>query len=396
MKKSLSSIFATLLFSSSLFAVEWGGLVNGTFKYNNNADTKVSEFKKATKTATTDDSLWIRIPFSKDGDNYFITEGTYNFEYENTNSKGTHSQYLDLSLFKFFFTKDVSNDNGHSSFDVSIGRYCLSDLTGLIYSQNTDSAMVKYNSDNFVVSLFGGYTGLLNGRAVKIISVVDKNTFIEDKDKIYQCAEKFFVGDLSITLQNLFANQSITIEGLGTFRTEGNSYSRMYASIGLTGPIISNLFYEVTSTLLYSKYDENDAKTGNLSRLNLTYFTNFKNAALGVTGIFASKDFIGFTSKTAVESQEELKYQGIFKGGLFASIKPVNNLIFTLSGDSVFDYNRGDKKDSFGFAGFQIQGFCSFQMFSDLNINASLIQYLDNDVSNRNKTTIELSASFTI
>jgi len=393
-KKVFSTLtFATLMTSS--FAFDWGGLVSAKEKFINAPKENITNFDKSTAETVGEAYIWLKLPFSEDGENYLTTEGTYNFDYTYTNSEGDCTQYIDLDLFKVVFAPKL---NESTSMNISIGRFNYSDLSGLIFTQNADGVLIKLNESRFGLSTYASYTGLLNGRAVSMISVDnpnDKDVYIEDTEKFYDFAEKYVIGSLSLSLPNIFLNQSINIEGLGTFRVAEKKYNRFYGTVAVSGPIISEMFYTLSSSIGYAKYDKADEKIGVLSQLSCTYFSSFKDSAIGVSSTFASKDFIGFSSQTAVNSQSGGEYNGILKAGLFYSIKPISNILISLSSDGIFDFKNGNNNDKFGYTGFQMQGNAGFQIFSDLNLNLSAIQYIDKDDSSENKTTLELKAVIT-
>ncbi len=328
------------LFTAATFSIafcanawEWGGVFSANEKLTNGQGSNLFDFDKNTSETTADGKLWVKTPFDESGENYIIAEGTYNFKHTRAETKGTNTQYLDLDLFKIVLSKEIEA----GKFGFSIGRFLVSDLSSLVFSQNADGALVKFDAARFSVSLYGSYTGLLNGRAVTILSSDDADAFSEDTDKIYQLAEKFAVASISASFPNVIGNNTISAEALGTFRLEGDNYTRVYGTLAANGPILDNLFYRVAGTVGYKKYDgTNDVSTpGYLIQANATYYPDYKNASAGLSGTFACKNFTGFTSQTAVPAQTELQYNGLLKAGVFGSIKPLNNLLVSANADGI-------------------------------------------------------------
>ena len=404
-RKKLIATVTSIFAATSAYSFEWGGLVSGSGKFYNNSE-KFSQVEdpKPTTEITADASLWCKVPFSKDGESYLIAEGTYEFEHDiniGGSEDSDNSQYIDLDLFKIALLKPLSDGDDPSTLSFAIGRFSLSDLSNTVFTQNADGLLVKYNSTFIGLSAYGAYTGLLNGKTVSILSCYDEDTYEEDPDKLYDRAEAYAVGSLSVSFNNIFANQTLALEGFGTFRTKGESFNRFYGTVGMNGPLVAKLFYNISTTFGYTNYggDEDalgfETGLGNLTKANLTYFTSVKDATFGLSGAFASKKFYGFTSNTAVMAQREEQYQGVLVAGPFASIKPVNVLLLSASADFVCDNLRGDEGDSFGFAGIQIGGGIACQAFSDLSFNFSATQFIDKDDSENNKTTLTLKAVLT-
>ncbi len=400
-KRTIAFATTAALAASSMFAVEWGGLVGGDGKFYNNSE-KFKGGDNPTIEATADASLWLRIPFSASGENYLITEGKYEFEHDHNidgRDESDNTQYLDLSLFKLVFLKHLSTGDSAKEISLSLGRFYLSDLSGKIFTQNADGLLAKYNSTFLGLSLYGSYTGLLNGRAVSMLSCEDEDTYHEDNDKLYEFAERYVVGSVSASLNNLFLNQTLCLEGFGTFRAEDESYNRMYGTLSISGPAFANTYYSVSSTLGYTAYDGDDDKiktgVGNMTTGRIAYFTSFKDATFGLSGLFASDKFNGFTSNTAIQAQNEEQVSGILLAGPFGTIKPTASVLVNASAEIACDSHRGDEKDSFGLAGMQFKGGIAYQPFSDLSIKFSAVQFIDFDESENNKTTLELAAALT-
>ncbi len=394
----MAGIFA----ASSAFAFDWGGLVSGSGKFYNNSD-EIKSGDKNTIEAVADASLWCKIPFTASGENYVIAEGKYEFEHDHNmdgSSESDNTQLVDLDLFKIVLLKHLSTGDSAKEISLSLGRFSLSDASGKIFTQNADGILAKYNSTFLGLSLYGSYTGLLNGRTVSILSCNDEDSYEEDADKLYELAEGYAVGSLAATLNNIFMNQTVVIESLGTFRTKGESFNRFYGTLAVSGPAFLGTYYSLSSTIGYTTYggDESvfeDTGIGNLSRGNITYFSPSQKISAGISALYATDKFHGFTSNSAILAQIEEQVSGILMAGPFGSVKPTDELLISASADLACDSFRGDDKDSFGLAGLQFKGGLAYQPFSDLNFNFSAVQFVDFDDSENNKTTLELKATLT-
>lgn len=397
--KKIALTAAVLALATAANAIEWGGLLSANEKLSNGQGKQMFDFDTNKSETTADAKAWVKVPFDESGENYAIAEGTYNFKYTRASASGSHTQYLDLDLLKVVLAKET--DMGKLGF--SLGRFSISDLSALVYSQNADGALAKFEGEQFSASLYGGYTGLLNGRAVTILSTGDDKAFSEDTDKIYQLAEKFAVASLSLSLPNIIGNNTISAEGLGAFRLEGDGYTRVYGTVAANGPILPDLFYRVAGTVGYKNYSKADiSDVGWLAQGNATYYPDYKNASVGLGATFACKKFVGFTSQTAVKAQTELQYNGLLKAGASGSIKPLDNLLVSAAADAVCCYGTpaagaANASGDFGFRGVQLEAGATYQLFSDVNFGASLTQFLDTnkDGGDWSKTTLELKATMT-
>lgn len=374
-KKILLLVFFSVC--SSIFAYEWGGLfnINEDFSMNKNEKLSETEFEAA---------LWFKVPFSESGNSYFITEGKYDLDFtilktEDANADFSLENTLDLTLFKFYFSKKFEND---SSLSVSLGRFPLTDLSGIVLSQNADGILAKYSGSRIHCSLYGAYTGLLNKNTISMID--DSNS---EKDVPYEFSDKFIIATAALTLPNFAKNQTVAFEGLFSDKIESGDF-KIYGTAALSGPLTSSLFYNAASTF---EFNRKDSVFGNLTQLDLTYYTQ-KSSSIGISGVYASPDFSGFTKITAVEAKVDKSYRDLLKAGVKGSLKPSARTLILLSSYGIFDTKQGDDKDEFGYSGVQLQGSASFQFLSDLNVNFSVSQYLGKNSSD-NKTSLKLKAT---
>ena len=393
----LSAAFASL--ASLAFSLETGGLVSNDSTFKNRK--KDGDLKLLQKNGV---NLWLRTPVSEDGQSYFATEGEFRTEYDFNIADSDKKLTLagDLALFKLVIKREL--DAG--DFQLSAGRFFNSDLSGLVYTQNGDGAKFELNSSRFKVAAFGAYTGLLNAKNITIIEdALDSSDLpdLSEKKKLYVLTNKYLVGAATFTLPNIFARQTVAVEGFGTMTLESKKYNRFYGTIALNGPIVSPVFYNVSSTLGFSKYDTNKMTKGHLTRGSIIAYPSFKSMSISLNGLYASGGtdtdktftaFQGFTSGTADQSLAEPEYSGIATFGLAATIKPLPNLLCDANADFVFDTQAGDKNDEFKNKGFQYSAGLTFQVVSDVQIGASFGQFVGTkDYEEQNKTQLKIKAT---
>lgn len=419
MKKILFAL--ALAFSSVGFAFDFGGLItnDSAFETNYEGDFKFDQQNSA--------SLWARQNFDKNGDNYFAIEGIYNFEadFSQEDDDDKYTNFLDVNLLKL----NLSKKFGSANLTFEAGRFYFSDLSGLVFTQNADGARFGFKNNYFAFSAYGSYTGLLNANTTKIISAnpaqlyADGETpavqdfsdiFLADSDKIYDLNEKYAVADAVLSFPYLIANQTASLEFLGTFRLEDDKYNRVYATLSIDGPIYRSLFYNLSSTLefLNYEYEETDkngaSKTkskndvANLSKIGLTYY--FKKASFGLSGVYASGNqgplspFVGLTKNTSTYSLQEFLYTGIIKTGANVSFKPLENLILSANCDAIFNALSGDEDDDefddIEYYGFQYSAGITWQVKSDFQLGITGSQFFDKDNTDLiKKTYINLHAA---
>lgn len=407
---------AAMLVANAAFAVDFGGLLNNTtiIKTNKKHDFKLDQKDSA--------SVWFKTVFDETGMNYFIAEAVYDFERDFDADQTTN--IIDSDLFKLNLGKKLAN----GKIGLSAGRFFYSDLSGLVFAQNADGVLFNYSGNRFDVSVYGAYTGLLNALNVKMITSergdyvrdtdrIDDtydNSFYRfkaaegDKDKVYDLAEQYAVGGLTVTLPNLFARQTVAAQFIGAFRLEKELFNRMYATLSLNGPIAGSLYYNASSTFGFTKFHTHAAEVANLSKVNIDYYFNKFDAAVGANAVYASGDrgflmgFTGVTSMNPTLSLADIEYSGIFKFGLSSSVKFIKNLQICGACDMVFDVSNGHAKKPEGAfelagindsnTGFQYSANVNWQLLSDVLLSANVSQFFAKNNEDIKKTTFGIRA----
>ena len=393
--KTFISSAAVFMALSQAFSVETGGLLTNDSKLAN--VEKDGSLKLDQKNGV---NFWLRAPLNEEGTSYFAGEASFQTEYDTaeTDSDKKLKLYADLNLFKFVFKNEL--DSGNIQF--SLGRFFNSDLTGLVYSQNADGLRFDANLPRVALTLFGSYTGLLNAKTVSMLEIDSPDT--TDKEKtVYVLAHKYAVGGLTFSLPHFAAGQTLSLEGLATLSLESTKYNRFYGTFALNGPIVSPVFYSISSTIGFAKYDEQDMVKGNLSKASISVYPDFKSMSVSLNGVYASgkqgpfEAFQGFTSSTAANSLSEPEYSGILKAGLSATIKPVSNLLLSAGGDVLFTTIGGEESNKIEQAGFQYSAGFNWQIVSDVSLGANFLQYIGKEdyetQFGAGKTQLKISAA---
>ncbi|MBQ0051258.1 MAG: hypothetical protein KBT11_04235 [Treponema sp.] len=379
MKKSLKLLFcaAAIFTSFQAFAFNFGGFINNSTKLRNtvmsDGSLKADQLNQGT--------LWIRQPFSNAGTSFLAVQGTYQFE-KDFDLEDDPVQTLNLDTFKLEFNKELEAGN----LIFAAGRFGSADLTGLILNQALDGLQLTLIKPWGKFQIGGGYTGLLNKH---FASMLDQNQaeYAKDTEKFYDLAEKYAVAKMGISFQNLFVNQTLSIEGFGAIHLQDEDFNRIYGTLALNGPLSEKVFYELSSTVEAASFDGGDYEIANLSKGSIAFYPPVNDMSVYLNAVYASEKFLGFTSCTAVNANGlPAECSDLFKAGLSAGVKPVSFVLLSGSGDAVFEAKE------FEYMGFQYGLNMDVQPVSDFYIGLALSQFFHKEESDFNKTTLEIKA----
>lgn len=396
MKLKKAGLFAAGIFCAliNLHSFDFGGSIGTYTKLGTPGEPKSDEFKNFSIKQEEILSLWFRHDF--DTTSFIAAEADTRIRTTASNLEKSETFNTvvipDVKLLRF--NKKISA--GKNQIIINAGRIHFSDLSATVLSQVADGAAISADFKRLNVKLYGHYTGLLNAQNVTILNKT-ASSYILDTKKSWYCAAPYVNAGAQLEFPYLFANQTVSAEFLASFATEGiekveTDYKRMWATIGLNGFLSRNLCYLLTSTI----GSECENGISNLTKLTFTFFPNFKNMAISLSGIYASgehmglKAFKGFTSSPAVASVKEPEYSGLVKTGINASIKPIKSIYTAVNANAVFSC----PKEDFEYYGFEAGLSGNLQVLSDLNINATLTQFFAKDSSN-SKATMIVSATLT-
>ena len=351
MKRLFTIILSALIILSPLSAFDFGGYFDNNSKISAPFGSDLS-FDQANSIA-----LWISSPINE---NFYIkAEGTYKFSYNYPSNNITH--IADLDLLKISGTIPLSK----GSIDLAFGRFIYSDLTNTIFSQNCDGVSFKYSTPSLAVSAYAGFTGLLNSNAVTILTETGKFT---PKNEIYALNAFYVPVVASVSLPMLFLNQTLAFQASGFVDVTGDLYNRVYATVDLSGPLATFLFYDFSTTF----GTENFKNVMNYSNLSFSIFpTNNIYISTGV--IYASGDHLGLKpfrgfSSHPVASEISLEASNCLIPSLSANISLLQSkMLVSVTGKGVFQF-AADSIDATG-----IQGDASviYNIFPDFQVGLS-------------------------
>lgn len=364
----------------SLSAYEWGGLFSEYFKVNFTGKTIEDPKFRQSNSA----SLWVSAPIA-DEKLFFSGQTTYKYNFD------FGSNNLFFSVFDFDLIKFSSQINfSQSVANVNFGRLYMQDNTGSIFSQKVDAVSLITNFPNCKMTLFLGYTGLLN--SINDVMLGQNRIAHVQNGMFYLPAHKYLPVIFSLNFPSIFLNQQFDFETDVFFDLEQENFTRMYATIGFSGPISSFMFYKISSTF----GTENFNKFTNYSSLK-TNFILSDSLLLNVNLEYASGNqlffskFTGFTSRTAYNSSLYPELSGV--------ILPSVDLVFSFmdyysafSVKTVFDY----PEIQMNFKGVEVCGNLLLNIFSDLQVSFSGLYYMDLLTEGvENNIAVNVNCSFT-
>ncbi|MBQ9238027.1 MAG: hypothetical protein IJ191_01725 [Treponema sp.] len=374
MKSKTIKTIATVAFSfvfAAASAVDFGGIVGNVTKFSVQPETTYAVTQKNDVTG------WLQVPFTADGSMYLALEGVvrYTYDWTNKDNSGMHTVSTDISLLKYAYTARFTPG---TALQLSVGRFGISDFTGIIFNQVSDGAFLQFRMPRFEASAYAGYTGLLNAHTVSILDAAG-TAYSYDATKVYPLAAPYAVAGVSIHAPYLFANQTVSgeffvfcgVPGIDRTITHDVHFD---ATLGFSGPIVKNLFYTATTTVGKS----NRENVSNLSRLTLTYYPPALSSSVSASLLYASGKngrlgaFRAFTSNKATYSLLEPEYSGLIKAGLSGSVKPVTALLILAGIDVVFAV----PESTASYDGFQYMLQAQYQLFSDVQLGLALSHFI--------------------
>lgn len=228
MKKVITCLAILLAsFSTSLFSLEWGGLIN------NGTLVKTPDFKDVSINQGNELYLWANTPLNKNETINFAAEGMYRFSFDSrlrdTSSKGI-TNALDLNLLKISGTWSFGSDN----LFIDFGRFKYSDKAGAYFMQKSDGLNLIYNTNNYKLGFYAGYTGLQNQHT----TIMQKDMIgMKEKNIIYDLAYSYIPIMADATLKNIGPLSTLGLQAAYFIDLPEIKQSRAYCSILLNGPI---------------------------------------------------------------------------------------------------------------------------------------------------------------
>lgn len=383
MKRSLISILFAMLLLPSSFGYEWGlSLVNST-------EFKGQEFDSLKLNQNDSLSLWTKIPFNKSNSSYLVGDVSYHFKYEDAGNNPVGLQNIvNLNMFKF--VSELSFNNVNKMF-IMAGRFPIVDSSRKVFAQSSDGLYLKYAGVFTNISLYGGYTGLLNSKEVTVLTPAETK-YKEASNDFYTLAPKYVPVSVMFNFPSLFANQQLNIQGWGFLDLNGDNFNRYYANIELDGYLAKGLNYSLSSVFGTVNFEN----LMNCSELNIKYFISEPFAlqgsvlyASGKNGMFDT--FTGVTSNSVILAYENTECSNLFKAELGAVVSVLQKCLISAKGAYVADFTE----ESMDYRGIQWESNIIWNIFDDVQLSASMGQFYGQDSKdNQTRMSVNLNLAF--
>lgn len=272
---------------------------------------------------------------------------------------------LDVNLVKYNLPLSIAD----FKMDINIGRFSISDSTGLIFNQNMDGLYVSMPFKLFSVATGVGYTGLQNAKT----TAVYKLPVATSASSIYEFAPGYVAILTKAAAPNILGGQSFEAEvnmfiNCNTVQPSDGAVGlhRSYATVGARGPIIPLLYYNAAFSFGFALGP--DPKVGIMGKGGITYYPNFLSSAFTFTTVFATKNFLPFTN-LPVSADGRIGCSDLLKLALSYSFKPTEKWL--MNAETALLYTSEESNSSFVLDVFQANVSAQFQWFSDVRIVAS-------------------------
>ena len=383
MKRSLISILFAMLLLPSSFGYEWGlSLVNST-------EFKGQEFDSLKLNQNASLSLWTKIPFNKSNSSYLVGDVSYHFKYEDAGNNPVGFQNIvNLNMFKF--VSELSFNNVNKMF-IMAGRFPIVDSSRKVFAQSSDGLYLKYAGVFTNISLYGGYTGLLNSKEVTVLTP-SETKYKEASNDFYTLAPKYVPVSVMFNFPSLFANQQLNIQGWGFLDLNGDDFNRYYANIELDGYLAKGLNYSLSSVFGTVNFEN----LMNCSELTIKYFIS-EPFALQCSALYASGKneifdaFTGVTSNSVILAYENTECSNLFKAELGAVVSVLQKCLISAKGAYVADFTE----ESMDYRGIQWESNIIWNIFDDVQLSASMGQFYGQDSKdNQTRMSVNLNLAF--
>lgn len=366
MKKNLVIVASFFVLTSSLFAASWSGI------FDNNTKLSTGDFKNFTLDQSNGIHLSLTTPINQNL--RFAGEILYKYELNAVSNSTTFKNIADLTLFKLNGLWKTESAN----VSLDFGRFKISDLSNTVFTQTSDGLNLQYETANWKIGLYGGYTGLINSLNV---SMTDSSSYSND---FYRLSVGYIPASINYSYTSLFDSNVIGFQAYYFKGITKNLTDKIYGELSLSGPISTAGSY---SAVVVAGLDDLMASKKFMIFAKADYSAYLgKKGILGLGVDFASKDFVTITTSTA--SSSGIPLAGVLVPRLNAMY--VNkNFVASITEKVILQMNE----PSFAFAGVDSALTVLFNVFSDLQIGCDVNAFIGKK-SDENKYSVTAKVNF--
>lgn len=356
------------------FAFEGGGLFSTALDFDIGSPAKTdnpSIFSNPNKL-----SLWLKQNIDKNSFYNFAVQGSAYFKMRKymapINGKVSAKAILDIDLLRFSFFVPLEKKG---SLLIDVGRRGLIDSTGIIMSQSFDGVFIQYKHPHFSLMTSLAFTGLLNANTV----VLNEND-TKISNSVYSFAKSYVSLMALFHVPFLKSSYSLYGDSLNFLETKQNGKFKTYLTVGIKGPIVKRLFFAASFSGSYVK-EKSKTQAGILATGAIAYYFKKYNAKLGVNMQFAQGGKNSFQTFTLrhLSRQFYSPYTNTWNTGLKMSIKPLDELYIEALCNIIC--NGIKSSDNYLYRGFEWLVATNYTIKRDINIEASLGQYIKRNAS---------------
>lgn len=374
MKKILSTLFFGLVFTASVSAFTWSGLIDNNTKLSKNALPDMG-FSQS-------NGIYLSVATPLSGNLNFSAEGLYKYSYTKTGDVSNFTNIADVDLLKLGGAWKTSS----GVVNLSAGRFFISDASSAVFAQTSDGLYFNYSISAVTLGLYAGYTGLLNSLNVSM-AVPNSNT----NDQFYNLSAGYIPLSAEVSYGALFETDTIGLQVMYFLDPTQDLPSVLYGTVSLAGSVSTIGMYSVSATFGSVKFDNFMM----YAKGDLTFFAS-DSVIVGVGAEYASGEqgslsaFSSITAKTACN----------YAGGYALSGILLPKLSFTYSSNGLYA-NLTEKlvslmpAEEIDFNGFDTTATVLYNIFSDLQIGLDLNAYFDIKDSDLNYFAGTVKASLT-
>ena len=321
--RKIAAAVCSAAVTAAAFAVDGGASADSQSKFSGTKLDALSleQSEKA--------SAWIAVPFTKDI--AFDVRGYYRYSYTAPLSDmqpGINNHRLDLTRAALAWRIPLDTSK---KVNITAGRFYADDLTSCIFSQTSDGLRIAYSMPAFACSAYGGYTGLVNAKSYTVQGL----SYDIKADQPYQLNAKYIAAGLKLQTPSLINNQTFGAEFTGFFNIDTaestDGQNRAYGTFAADGPIVSKLYYSLSSSLGVLYGGSGDPVFGNLSKASVIWYPGFLSSSVSANGIYATDKFMPFTF-TGISINDMFACSNVLKTGLVLSVKPAQKISCTADG----------------------------------------------------------------
>ncbi len=342
-------------------------------------------------------SVWITAPIGSGDGNSFAFEGSFNAEKPFLSDD--FSYYLNVDLFRFTL-EPVKNDS--SQINVDLGRFPVTDLTGIIFNQAIDGAEFRGSFEFGNMSIIAGYTGFLNARGTAAVMSADDYADLSTDD-VYALGAKRAVAKATFHFPEFFGPMDFFVEGLGQFDlrdmvdTAGETVHTAYGTVMVSGPVTDTIFLTATGTFqtgikeTTQTYSENAAAAS----VRVDVFPLPNNRFFGSLLYTTAEGSVLTTFLPITEQTSGVMYGSGYTNLIKASAgwyyNPFKYLNFDVIGNIFFRSGEVSLQDGL-YSATELNAGATFRATSDLNIRFSGTVLIPNEMDTQYQA--ELTAIF--